>query len=63
MEDYVPRPEFEMFCKNVNGSLGRIEKAVEKLSGRPSWGITFGISFLSTGLATTLTLILSGVIK
>lgn len=24
-EDYVPRPEFDMFCKQQNGSLKRIE--------------------------------------
>ena len=97
MENYVPRPEFELMCKSVNGSLFRIEAAVKdvnlkldalgeadnqrttwdahnkqvaecketlgKLQGRPSWAITAIIGALGTGLATTLTLLLTGVIK
>ena len=30
-EDYVTRAEYLQFCKNVNGSLNRIEKAVNDL--------------------------------
>jgi hypothetical protein len=94
---YVPRPEFELMCRAVNGSLVRIEaglkdvntkldvlteadnqrvtweahdrhkeecaKKMEKLQGRPSWAVALVITTLSGGLVTTLTLILTGVIK
>jgi hypothetical protein len=94
---YVPRPEFELMCRAVNGSLIRIEaglkdvnakldalgeadnqrvtweahdrhkldckEEISKLKGRPSWGIALAITTLSGGLATTLTLLLTGVIK
>jgi hypothetical protein len=86
-----------MLCKNVNGSLVRIEATLkvvndkldalaaadnervtwdahdrhkaecrnelEKIKGRPSWAVATIIGLLSTGLATTLTLLLTGVIK
>lgn len=95
--DYIPRPEFDLLCKNVNGSLGRIEsslktvntkldalveadnlrvtweahdrhkeeckKELDKLKGRPSWAVVAIGGFLSTGLATTLTLLLTHAIK
>lgn len=100
-EDYVPRPEFEMFCRATNGGIARIEKAqiegaagvnekldqiismlgervtweahdrhkaeckieMDKLKGRPSWGIALIITTLTGGLGTTLTLLLTGVIR
>jgi len=96
-KNYVPRPEFEMLCRNVNGSLGRIEASLrgvnekldalgeadnervtweahdrhkaeckiemDKLKGRPSWGVALIITTLTGGLVTTLTLLLTGVIR
>lgn len=35
----------------------------KSLNGRPSWAVTAIIGALGTGLATTLTLLLTGVIK
>ena len=97
LKDCVPRPEFELLSKGINGSLVRIEstlrdvnakldnladadnlrvtweahdrhkeeckKTIERLQGRPSWFIALVITTLTGGLVTTLTLLLTGVIK
>ncbi len=53
-DNYVTRREFEQYCDMMQGSLSRIEKALEKINGRPQWAVSVIITLLSSAFVATL---------
>jgi VIT1/CCC1 family predicted Fe2+/Mn2+ transporter len=51
-DDYVPRPEWELYCKSVNGELVEIRRTlrdiIEKLDKKVSRGSALAITLLAT---------------